>query len=292
MLLQVKGKSTPFLQQGQSHFELLGKFIPSWLGMTSIPQIGTLSPLKKPRDDTNKESADQQMQQLLALSDSASQTNECQVVRDFITESEENFGIIDLLKKFLLFLSQRYDWKWCSAPLPVVKLYAELYECLHPHLSLPSSYCTAEEAQQASFKNMAMVALCYLEAYVDFFSSKKSGKKGSLVDSHSGASASLSTPNCFTECLKLVSHCAGLVGECEKERVLFALRYVWWNVKWCVLISDNPAAMASLHQCERMLEAHSALLSGAVAVQLPNLSDGPLISLSECVYTPSLLLSC
>lgn len=241
-----------------------------------MPPISSLSPLKKQHDNTSKQSTNEKMQQLLVMAETLSQTNECQVVKDFIARSEENFGIIDLLKNFLLFLSKQYSLKWSDAPLPVVKLYTELYECLHPHLNLPSCYCTKEDAQQENFKNMAMVALCYLEAYVDCFSSKR-GKKGSLMDSQ--GSSSLSTPKCFKECLNLVCHCAGLVGESERERVLFALRYVWWNVKWCVLNSDNSGGMSSLRQCERMLEAHSALLTGPVPVYLPNLSNGPLISL-------------
>ncbi len=266
------------LQKGQSHFQTLSKFIPIWLELSDLPELSSLSPLKKLRDKAQRYSFEEK---LLALSDSTLRLNEPQVVKDFVKESEKNFGILDLLKRFLLFLSRRYDHKWCDAPFPVVKLYTDIYECLHPHLTLPSSYCTMEDAQQPSFKNMATVALCYLETYVDCASNKRGSKKSSLVDSL-GARVSLSAPKCFTECSNFMSHCAGLVGESDKERVQFALRYVWWKVKWSMLNSDNSTATSLLRQCERMLEAHATVLGGAVAVCLPNLSYGPLISLGEC----------
>lgn len=267
------------LLKGQSHFPTLSKFIPVWLELSNLPELSSLSPLKKLQDDTQRYSTGEK---LLALSDSTLRLSEPQVVKDFVKESEENFGILDLLQRFLLFLSRRYDHKWCDAPFPVVKLYTDLYECLHPHITLPSSYCTMENAQQPSFKNMATVAMCYLETYVDCASHKRGSKKSSLVDSL-GSGVSLSTPKCFTECSNFMSHCAGLVGESGKETVQFALRYVWWKVKWSMLNSDNSTATSSLRQCERMLEAHSTVLGGAVAVCLPNISDGPLISLGECI---------
>ena len=281
--MKAKG-ATPMLQQGQSHFEMLSKFIPTWLTMSDLPDLSDLSPLKRTRDETHRQLAEERKRQLSALCGSAQQLNESEVVSDFIQKSKENYGILDLLKRFLLFLSLRYDHKWSAAPFPVLKLYTELYESLHPHLTLPSLYGTMEDIQQPSFTNMAFVALCYIEGFLDYTSSKKgSSKRSGLVES-AGALPSLTPNKCFNQCLHFVNQCAGLVGGCEREKVLFALRVVWAQAKWAVISSGSLKATALFQQCSRMLEAHSQVLCSSgdvVAVYLPNLREGPIISLGK-----------
>ena len=72
-------------------------------------------------------------------------------------------GIIDLMSHFLLFLSQHFNWKWydwselggrdtwltsppplrAEANFPVVRMYLEVYDLLHPHLTYPSPFWCA-----------------------------------------------------------------------------------------------------------------------------------------------------
>ena len=263
---------------------MLSKFIPPWLAMSDLPDLSSFSPLKKTGDEAHRQLAEERKKQLSSLCDSAQQLNESEVVNDFVQKIRDNFGILDLLKRFLLFMSLRYDHKWAAAPYPVLKLYTELYECLHPHLTLPSLFCSPEDIQQPSFKNMAVVAQCYIEGYLDCASTKKgSSKRSGLVDSV-GAVSSLTPNKCFSQCLRFVSQCAGLVGGCEREKVLFALRVVWAQAKWAMVSSETGKATALLQQCERMLEAHAQVLGssgGVVALCLPNLKEGPIVSLGK-----------
>jgi len=119
--------------------------------------------------------------------------------------------------EFVLFLATHYNWKWAATSFPTVKVFLDVYELLHPHLSYPSPFCSPGDPEAHYVAQLATIALCYVELYLD-----NMHRRTSLFSSKACAASTPTTSKCFQECLIFVQLCSsGLLGN---ERRNFELR--------------------------------------------------------------------
>ncbi|XP_023231855.1 calcineurin-binding protein cabin-1-like [Centruroides sculpturatus] len=267
--------------------DLLKKFLPPSLSdareeldedehVPPANEIGT-STLTMEGKEPNQHDGDKNAKTVNLLS-----STEVDDVKKFLSDNQNNGGVLDVLYKYLIELSARSDLVW---PQGLVDIYLSAYTRAREHYTLPSLF--SESTDVESIKDQGLMTLLYMELKID----KWHNKGHSSTPKGTGQHGSELLDKFFMEDLNYLFHISILKCVFGDYLTSFMIRALWLKGKFHSFDGDIDVAVGCFDQLLNVLQEAEEENKAAKKENLLNCTTMNVIS-TEHVREQLELLQC